>query len=73
MSTHAADTSFCKACGSKDLVWQTLNVMRDGALKDKLTANDVLCKFVFVCKKCSETQVVLTADKVAAMMNNALD
>lgn len=64
----------CKECGSTLLTWQTHNrvhlscPVQNGRLK----TNEVECLFVLGCDGCSETVAVLTADKVASLMNNSI-
>lgn len=69
----AATPSACKHCGSTDLAWQTSNVSRCGVQNGRLRLSEVECQFVFGCNHCSETLAVLSADRVAGMMNAAQD
>lgn len=63
----------CKHCGSQDQSWQTHNVTRSGVQNGRLRLSEVECQFVLGCNHCSETLAVLSADRVAGMMNAALD
>lgn len=63
----------CRHCGSQDQSWQTHNITRSGIQDGRLKLNEVECLFALGCNRCSETLKVLSADKVAAMMNDALD
>ena len=62
----------CKECGSSDLAWQTSNMTRSGVQDGRLRLSEVECQFVFGCNNCSETLKVLSAERVAALMNEAL-
>ncbi|MGP5893981.1 hypothetical protein [Pseudomonas aeruginosa] len=63
----------CKHCGSQDQSWHTHNVVRGPVQDGRLKVGEVECQFVLGCNRCSETLVVLSADRVADMMNAALD
>lgn len=71
MPIHATAITSCKNCGSRDLAWQTHGVVRGAAQDGRLKVGEVVCQFVFGCNHCSETLAVLSADRVADMMNAA--
>ncbi|WP_176604471.1 hypothetical protein [Pseudomonas aeruginosa] len=61
----------CRECGSAELTWQTHNRMHPGTLQQgRLNTNEVQCLFVLGCDACSETLSVITADKMADMLNS---
>lgn len=61
--------STCKECGSKDLTWQTSNIVENGIQQGRLKTEDVTCVFFLGCNECSETLEILQADRVAEFMN----
>lgn len=73
MTIKATAITTCKECGSTDLAWQTSNVVRNGVQQGRLRTGDVECLFSLGCNDCSETLALLSADKVAVMMNAAPD
>ncbi|ELQ8317471.1 hypothetical protein ACM73L_31480 [Pseudomonas aeruginosa] len=78
MSTNASSieqngNTPCKHCGSQDQSWATNIVSRGEAQNGRLRLSDVACQFVLGCNRCSETLMVLSADRVAGLMNGALD
>jgi hypothetical protein len=78
MSTNAPSLEHngntpCKHCGSQDQSWATNIVSRGEAQNGRLRLSDVACQFVLGCNRCSETLLVLSADRVAGLMNGSLD
>ncbi|HEJ2342710.1 TPA: hypothetical protein ACWLUJ_006176 [Pseudomonas aeruginosa] len=65
----ATQITKCNCCGSPDLSWQTSNTVRNDIQQGRLNTNDVVCIFTLGCNYCSETLAVVSADQVAAMMN----
>ncbi|HGO9799695.1 TPA: hypothetical protein ACLEB8_004885 [Pseudomonas aeruginosa] len=65
----ATQITKCKCCGSADLSWQTSNTVRNDIQQGRLNTNDVECVFTLGCNYCSETLAVVSADQVAALMN----
>ncbi len=61
----------CKHCGSQDQSWQTRNIVLGPAQDGRLKVSEVECQFVFGCNHCSETLLVLSADRLAALMNGS--
>lgn len=72
MNIRATTITACKACGGRDLFWFTSMAVRTGIQQGRLNTNDVECQFVLGCESCSETLAVVSADKVAALMNAQL-
>ncbi|HHN0562620.1 TPA: hypothetical protein ACRN02_006787 [Pseudomonas aeruginosa] len=69
MAIHETAIKRCKHCGSNDLAWQTHSVVSGAAQDGRLKVGEVVCQFVFGCNHCSETLAVLSADRVADVMN----
>ncbi|KSQ21731.1 hypothetical protein APB26_32640 [Pseudomonas aeruginosa] len=65
----ATEITKCKCCGSADLSWQTGNTIRNEIQQGRLNTYDVQCIFSLGCNYCSETLAVISADQVAALMN----
>ena len=59
----------CRACGSADLAWDTHNKINSAVQQGRLNTNDVTCVFTLGCNQCSETQTVISAAKVANLLN----
>ena len=59
----------CKECGSTHLSWDTSIVNRSDVQHNRLSINDVQCIFFLGCDECSETLMIVSADKIAAHMN----
>lgn len=62
----------CRECGSTSLTWQTHNKNVGQAQQGRLNCQDVQCQLVLGCDECSETLAVVSADKVAALLTEAL-
>ncbi len=69
MDIKATAITACKECGSTDISWQTSNVVKNGIQQGRLKTEDVKCLFVLGCNYCSETLALLSADKVADLLN----
>lgn len=65
----ATNVTQCKACGSKALTWLTQNTVQNGIQQNRLNTRDVICQFVLGCNYCSETLAIVSADKIADLMN----
>lgn len=61
--------SKCKECGSTSLSWFTQNTVKNGIQQNRLNTNDIDCIFVLGCDECSETLKLVSADKIADLMN----
>ncbi|MCO7655675.1 hypothetical protein NJC11_29700 [Pseudomonas aeruginosa] len=59
----------CRACGSESLTWFTNNVTFSGVQQGRLRTSEVICQFVLGCDSCSETLAVVSADKIADLLN----
>lgn len=59
----------CKECGSKSLSWHTHSKTTSGVAEGRLRSNEVQCLFVLGCNECSETIMVVDADRVAGELN----
>ena len=59
----------CKECGSKSLSWDTHSKTTSGVAEGRLRSNEVQCLFVLGCNECSETIMVVDADRVAGELN----
>lgn len=70
-SSYNGNTT-CKHCGSQDYSWHTRNVVLGSAQDGRLKVDEVGCQFVLGCNQCSETIIVLSADRVAGLMNTSL-
>lgn len=60
----------CKACQSTSLTWFTQNATFSGVQQGRLRTSEVTCQFVLGCDYCSETLAVISADKVADLLNS---
>lgn len=60
----------CKECRSTHLTWHTSIVNRSDVQQGRLNTRDVECVFFLGCDECSETQMTVSADKVAGLMNS---
>ncbi|MFL1551710.1 hypothetical protein ACI77I_21890 [Pseudomonas sp. D47] len=65
----ASSVTKCKACDSTDLFWFANKTVPNGILHNRLNTHDVQCSFVLGCNNCSETLAVVSADKIAELMN----
>lgn len=70
MTIKASAITICKECGSTHLTWQTSIVNRSSVLQGRLNTRDVECLFFLGCDHCSETLAMVSADKVASLMNS---
>ena len=61
--------SYCKECGGLKLTWFTNIENRSGVQEGRLRTQEVSCVFVLGCDNCSETLKVVSADKIAEMLN----
>ncbi|XLY90483.1 hypothetical protein ACK8QS_22730 (plasmid) [Ectopseudomonas mendocina] len=61
----------CRKCGSESLTWDTHSKADSGVLEGRLRSNEVKCLFVLGCDDCSETLAILSADRVAGLLNAA--
>lgn len=72
MSINATDIKQCKECKSTDIGWQTYYTSSGGVPDGRLRLSEVQCQFVLGCNYCSETLLVLTGDRVAGILTDAL-
>ncbi|MFW0750148.1 hypothetical protein [Pseudomonas aeruginosa] len=72
MAIKAAEITYCKECGSKDLSWFTNNVTYSGMQNGRLKTSEVTCLFVLGCDECSATLAMVRADKLADLMTAQL-
>ena len=70
MTIKASKITACKECGSTALSWQTSIVNRSDVPQGRLNTRDVECVFFLGCDHCSETLKMVSADKVACLMNS---
>lgn len=61
----------CRECGSESLTWDTHNKTDTGVPEGRLRSLEVKCLFVLGCDDCSETLAILSADRVASLLNAA--
>ncbi len=61
----------CRECGSESLPWDTHSKTDSGVPEGRLRSHEVKCLFVLGCDDCSETLAILSADRVAGLMNAA--
>jgi len=69
MIIKASKITACKECGSTALTWQTSIINRSDVQQGRLNTRDVECVFFLGCDDCSETLTMVSADKVAGLMN----
>lgn len=60
----------CRACGGTALTWATSIANRSEIQQGRLNTRDVECLFYLGCDSCSETQTVVSADRVADLLND---
>ena len=61
----------CRECSSESLTWDTHSKTDSGVPEGRLRSNEVKCLFVLGCDDCSETLAILSADRVAGLLNAA--
>ena len=61
----------CRECGSESLTWDTHSKTDSGVPEGRLRSQEVKCLFVLGCDDCSKTLAVLSADRVAGLLNAA--
>lgn len=61
--------SKCKVCGSTSLTWDTQSKTNSGVPEGRLRSNEVHTVMFLGCDDCSETLVVIRAEKIAQLMN----
>lgn len=61
----------CRECGSESLTWDTHSKTDSGVPEGRLRSHEVKCLFVLGCDDCSETLAILSADRVAGLLNAA--
>lgn len=69
MTIKATEITKCKECDSTSLSWETHNKTDSGVPEGRLRSSEVKCQFVLGCDNCSETLAIVSADKVASLMN----
>jgi hypothetical protein len=60
--------STCKHCGGDAFEWFPHNRVASDVTDGRLRSHDVACNFVLGCMDCSETLMVVAADKIASML-----
>lgn len=61
----------CRECGSKSLSWDIHSKAAAGIPEGRLRSHEVKCLFVLGCNDCSETLAIVSADKVAELLNQS--
>jgi len=61
--------SECKECGGTSLTWFAQSENKSGVQEGRLRTHEVSSVFVLGCDDCSETLRVVSADKMAALLN----
>ncbi len=61
--------SECKECGGTSLTWFAQSENKSGVQEGRLRTHEVSSVFVLGCDDCSETLRVVSADKIAALLN----
>jgi hypothetical protein len=61
----------CRECGSESLTWDTHSKTDSGVPEGRLRSHEVKCLFVLGCDDCSETLAIISADRVAGLLNAA--
>jgi hypothetical protein len=72
MDVKATAITRCKECGSTSLTWFTQNTVKNGIQQNRLNTNDIDCIFFLGCDECSETLALVSADRIADLMNAQL-
>lgn len=72
MNIKATAITSCKECGSTSLTWFAQNTVKNGIQQNRLNTNDIDCIFVLGCDECSETLALVSADRIADLMNAQL-
>lgn len=72
MTIKASPIIKCKECGSTSLSWDTHSKADSGVAEGRLRSHEVKSLFVLGCDECSETLAIVSADKVASLMNEQL-
>ena len=62
----------CGECESSDLEWSCTQDTNSGVVDGRLRLNEVHTIFYLGCNNCSETVKVVSGDKIAAMMTDAI-
>lgn len=62
----------CKECDSTSLSWFAQNTVPNGIQQNRLNTHDVQCVFVLGCNACSETLKIVSADKIADLLNQSI-
>eukprot|EP00659_Diplonema_papillatum_P003090 gene3090-4852_t len=70
MTIKASRITACKECRGTALTWQTSIINRSEVQQGRLNTRDVECVFFLGCDHCSETLAMVSADKVAGLMNS---
>lgn len=58
----------CKHCGGTEFEWFVHQRAASEVVDGRLRTHDVQCSFVLGCLDCSETLMVVAADKIAGML-----
>ena len=69
ITKKGCEMKHCPECGSYDLKWfpqmQNIGCVQDG----RIQMHEVSCVFVLGCEYCSETVKIISAEKVAELLN----
>jgi hypothetical protein len=68
-TAQAFTTTTCRHCGGTALTWATSIVNRSAVQNGRLNTHDVECLFHLGCDTCSETLAMVSADRVADLVN----
>lgn len=69
MTARAFSITHCRHCGSTALTWANSIVNRSDVQQGRLNTADVECLFYLGCDTCSETLTVVSADRIADLVN----
>lgn len=59
----------CRECGNKDMKWNAGVQSNGSAVNGRLRLHDIRPIFYLSCENCSETMLIVHADKIAEAMN----
>lgn len=63
----------CKECGSKNFSWQAGVHNTGGCTDGRIRMHEVSGRFILGCNDCSETLLIVDADKIAALMDRIMN
>lgn len=68
-TAQAFTITHCRHCGGHALTWATSIINRSAVQQGRLNTHDVECVFYLGCDTCSETLAMVSADRVADLVN----